>query len=144
MLILSPHPLWTSSPADYLEPFSDEFRGMLYSERYGNYSQSEFRGFDIPYAFLPHTRRLYPIPQKAQKQGKVEFPDFEQGRKLLQENIEMYTCKYNLWALAESRLSNAEKFKRMKKHYRDDLIFTWIHIAKTKKIPAMLKWRMLK
>jgi len=128
---------------DYENTEEDVFSAFtLYSEKFGRILPSKFVGFDIPYCFLPHTKRLYPIPQKKQKQGKVEFPDFERGRQDLINNIEAFTCKYNLWAVAESRLSSTEKFKRMKKYYRDDLIYTWLHIAKIKKIPSMLKWIM--
>jgi hypothetical protein len=118
----------------------DFLGGISYSERFGRQEASKFTGFERPYCFLPHTKRLYFIPQKEEKTGHVSFPDFEKGRELLLENGEQYRCKYNLWAIAESRLTKAEKFKRMKPFYREDLIYTWIHIAKLKQIPAMLKW----
>lgn len=118
------------------------FLGTMYSERFGRHMPSKFTDFQSPYCFLPHTKRLYYIPQKKEKTEQVSFPDFEKGREALVENIEMYRCKYNLWAIAESRLTKAEKFKRMKSFYREDLVYTWIHIAKLKKIPAMLKWVM--
>ena len=136
---------WTRMGMDDAEGegSDDAFLVTLYSERLGRQLPSKFTGFQKPYCFLPHTKRLYYIPQKEEKTEEVSFPDFEKGRETLLADIEMYRCKYNLWALAESRLTKAEKFKRMKKFYREDLIYTWIHIAKLKKIPAMLKWVML-
>jgi hypothetical protein len=118
------------------------FLGTSYSERFGRQEASKFTGFKRPYCFLPHTKRLYFIPKKEEKTEQVSFPDFEKGRELLLENREKFRCKYNLWAIGESRLTKAEKFKRMKPFYREDLIYTWIHIAKLKQIPAMLKWVM--
>lgn len=135
---------WTRMGMDDVEEEGayNAYLVTLYSERFGRQMPSKFTGFQKPYCFLPHTKRLYYIPQKEEKREEVSFPDFEKGRETLLADIEMYRCKYNLWAIAESRLTKAEKFKRMKKFYREDLIYTWIYIAKLKESPAMLKWVM--
>ncbi len=114
-------------------------RCRSFSEKYGNQQKSDFYGFHLSYCFLPHSRRLYPVPTKTEKVGNVFFPDFEAARNLLEMNIDLARSKYMLWAIAESRLTNAAKAKLMKKYWHEDLAKTWLHIAKAKKNAEMLK-----
>ncbi len=109
-----------------------------FSEKYRGFSKSEFFGFDRDYCFLPHTFRLYPIPTKTEKRGQVFFPDFDEGRRLLEQNIELVRCKYMVWAIAESRLPKSQKAKLMKKYWHPELANTWLRIAKLKGISEML------
>ncbi len=126
------------SPEEEEEEYSLK-RCRSFSEKYGNQQKSDFYGFHLNYCFLPHSRRLYPVPIKAEKVGRVFFPDFEAARKLLEMNIDLARSKYMLWAIAESRLTNAAKAKLMKKYWHEDLAKTWLHIAKAKKNADMLK-----
>ena len=114
-------------------------RCRSFSEFHRNQMKSEFCGFHLSYCFLPHSRRLYPVPTKEEKEGRVFFPDFEAARKELESNVDLARSKYMLWAIAESRLTNAAKAKLMKKYWHEDLSKTWLHIAKAKKNAEMLK-----
>ncbi len=126
------------SPEEEEEEYSLK-RCRSFSEKYGNQQKSDFYGFHLNYCFLPHSRRLYPVPIKTEKVGRVFFPDFEAARKLLESNIDLVKAKYMLWAIAESRLTDAAKAKLMKKYWHEDLAKTWLHIAKVKKNAEMLK-----
>ena len=111
---------------------------IRYSENTMNHIKNDFIGYHHQYCFLPHHRRLYPVPNSEIKKGKVIFPDFDLALKLLNMTIDKYQAKYMVWSIVYSRLPKRKKIAMIRKWWREDLAYTWLFIAKRHNLPEIL------
>lgn len=95
---------------------------------------------DLSVPELKLFKRPYPVPTLSTNAYNVKIPNFEKLREEFYLNLPIHKKITMIWAIAYSRLDNAQKFSLLKKYYTNDTYYSMFKIGKRTRNLDLLKW----